>query len=185
MASSNMVRRNELARERGYISYAQQRKYGHHVSNRADLDALPAEARQARERALEAVAKARREGVSIDDAAFASIEPQAVAFWAPGAVTKSGNRWIVSTADRLYRSMYVYSNGAKRAIDVRGSKMASAVGRYHSAIGRYLATGDMSGLQSFAGARVSGVELETDPDVLDSLSRRGVFEFESIYRMVT
>lgn len=128
---------------------------------------------------------ARREGISLDDAAFLSIiTPQAVAFWAPDAVIRTGSTWVVKPADRIYRPMFVYSDGQRRSIEVRGSRVASDVGRYHSAVGHYLNTGDDSRIRAMTGVRVAGVELETDPDVIDDLARRGVFEFESIYRLV-
>ena len=184
MGASHTGRRNELARQRGFVNYYQQRKYRRDITTRADLGALPPGAQERRQLALDAVAKARREDTTIEAAAFPFLEPQAVAYWAPGAVTRSGGQLRPTTADRLYRPMYLYSNGARHDIDVRGSKAASMVGRYHSAIGRYVSTGDMSGLQALSGVRVGGFELETDPDVIDQLARRGMFDFESIYRMV-
>ena len=81
--------------------------------------------------------------------------------------------------------MFVYSSGQIVPVDVRGSRSASTVGRYHAAIHRYLTTGDEHDLAQFRGLKVAGVELETDLDVIDTLARRGEFDFESIYRMVS
>ena len=80
--------------------------------------------------------------------------------------------------------MFVYSAGRTEPVDVRGDKVGSAIGAYHSAIQHYVNTGDSSRLAKFTGTSVGGVELETDLDVIHELARRGSFTFESIYRMV-
>lgn len=179
-------RRNQLARERGFRSYAEQRRFARHVTNRRELSRLPPRAIHRRQLALDVLAAVRHDGIDLDTAARREgISPQAVAWWTEGAVTRAGGEWTVSSADRLLRLMYVYSDGRRVMVDVRGSRVASDIGRYHSAIGRYLNTGDESGLRAMQGVRVQGIELETDPDVIDDLARRGVFEFESIYRMVS
>jgi hypothetical protein len=107
-----------------------------------------------------------------------------VSWWAADAVTGSGRAVRVTGADRMFRSMYVYSGGRAVSIDVRGSKVASLIGRYHSAVQHYLNTGDEQRLRRLTGVSVGGVELETDLDVINDLARRGSFDFESIYRTV-
>ncbi len=185
MAASNMVRRNALARERGFASYSEQRRTSHTVSNRADWAALPPGAQQARSDALNVVALARREGIPIADAARSEgVALNVVSWWAGDAIANKRGGWHATVADRLFRPMYVYSAGQAVSVDVRGSHTASNIGRYHSAIRHYLMTGDDSRLARFTGQRVGGVELETDPDVIDELARRRRFDFESIYRMV-
>ena len=184
--SAATSRRNELARERGFASYSEQRRYDRNVKNSKQLGDLPAGAQQARQDALYAIAVARREGIDLEEASrYAFTTPQSIAYWAPDVVTSTRSGWTIKPADRMYRPMYVYADGRQQAIDVRGSRVASTIGRYHSAIGHYLATGDDSRLQPFTGVTVAGVELETDPDVLDAIARREIFEFESIYRMVS
>lgn len=178
-------RRNDLARRRGFSSYRQQRQASNIVRNRGDLANLPASAQRTRQQALDAVALARRERVDLAVAAEREgTTLDAVTYWAPSAIERSGKTWNVQSADRLFRPMYVYSAGAPVAVDVRGSRTATKIGRYHAAVQRYLNTGDASRLAKFRGVRVGGVELEADLDVLDELARRGAFDFESIYRMV-
>ena len=108
----------------------------------------------------------------------------AVRWWAPDAVVRSNGSLQVTSGDRMYRSMYIYSAGSAVTVDVRGSKVASLVGQYHAAIKRYLEHGDEAALLRFKGKMVGGFELEADLDVIDELARRGGFDFESIYRMV-
>jgi hypothetical protein len=179
-------RRNELARERGFKSYAEQRKTKRGIANRADLASLPAAAQQARSDALDVIALARRNGINLAAAsAHLGVPSAAVTFWGADAIADRRNGGHVTAADRMFRPMYVYSVGQATAVDVRGSRTASVIGRYHSAIGHYLKTGDESRLSRFNGQTVGGVELETDADVIDDLARRGRFDFESIYRMVS
>ena len=67
-------------------------------------------------------------------------------------------------------------------LDLRDSDQASLVGRHWAAIGRFLETGDETVLQEFRGSQVAGFVLETDPDVIEELARRGELRFEDIYR---
>jgi hypothetical protein len=181
----SMARRNELARAKGFRSYGEQRRFSAAIGNRAALAKLPAPAREARQAALDVLAEARRTGGDI--AAIADREGvavDAVRWWTSGAVRKGKGGFTVTSGDRLFRPMFVYSAGRAEPVDVRGDKVASDIGRYHSAIQHYLSTRDSSRLAKFTGRTVGGLELETDLDVIDELARRGSFTFESIYRMV-
>jgi hypothetical protein len=149
------------------------------------LRALPAGTREIRQRALDAIALARREGIGIQAAARREgVSVDAVLWWSEGSARRAGRGFSLGSADRLYRSMYVYSDGRAVSLDLRGSRVASKVGAYHSAVRRYLETGDSVPLGHFRGVSIGGVELETDLDVLDGMARRGEFDLESIYREV-
>ncbi len=178
-------RRNELARQRGFSSYAQQRKFSATVRNRTQLAALPPDAREARQQALDVLAVARRDGIDLGEAARRQhVSVQATVWWLGDAAHKSGGRWRPSGGDRMFRAMFFYSAGRKAPVDVRGAKAASDIGRYHAAVRSYVHNNDPSGLAAFTGKSVGGMEFETDLDVLDELGRRGEFDFDSIYRMV-
>jgi hypothetical protein len=179
------VRRNELARARGFRSYAEQRRFRRTVAGRADLASLPPGAQEARQAALDAVAVARREGISLADAARREHVPlSAVSWYASDAVSRRDGGWHVSAADRMYRPMTMWSGGELVPVDVRGSRAASLVGKHHAAIQQFLSTGDASALQALAGKRVDGMPLDTDPALFEELARMGELDFESIYRMV-
>jgi hypothetical protein len=181
----SMARRNELARAKGFRSYSEQRRYSAAVANRAALAKLPPLARETRQAALDVLAEARRTGGDISAIAEREgITVDAVRWWTVGAVRKGNGGFSVTGGDRLFRPMFVYSAGKAEPVDVRGDKVASEIGRYHSAIQHYLRTGDSSRLAKFRGKSVGGLELETDLDFIDELARRGSFTFESIYRMV-
>jgi hypothetical protein len=66
---------------------------------------------------------------------------------------------------------------------IHGSKEASQLGRYMSAVGKYLTTGDISGLEEFEGQTIAGRQLITDPDVLSSLAQAGALQLDQIYAL--
>jgi hypothetical protein len=184
-AGFSMGRRNQLARDRGFRTYAQQRRFDRSIDNRTKLAALPERASETRQASLDALATARREGIDLASAAEREgITVEALSWWVGDALHRQGGALVPRKGDRLFRPMYAYSGGRVVDLDLRGSDAASTIGAYHSAVQHYLHHSDPSRLARFAGKRVGGVELETDLDVIDELARRGEFDFESIYRMV-
>jgi hypothetical protein len=117
-------------------------------------------------------------------AAQVGITPEAVTWHAGEALQRSDGGWSATPGDRLYRPMYVYSNGEKVRVDVRGSRKASELARYHAARSRYLETGDDIPLLQFTGKSVAGVPYETDTSVLEEMARRNYLDIESIYQLV-
>src|SRR5262249_37031770 len=94
------------------------------------------------------------------------------------ATTKDAfGRIVAKPADRLFRPMEVLNpRGEREMRAVYGSRRASLVGQHESAIERFLTTGDESVLEPFRGKRVAGVELATDPDVIEHAARTGTLE---------
>jgi hypothetical protein len=64
---------------------------------------------------------------------------------------------------------------------VVGSKQASQLGRYMSAVGKYLRTGDSAALSEFKGQSIEGQLLITDPEILSSLAQAGGLTLDEIY----
>src|SRR5207248_7426203 len=125
------------------------------VTNSGQLATLPPGAREGRQRALDALALARRE--SIDFAAAArreGIQAEGAAWWLGDVARRERGRWRVAAADRLYRPMYAYSAVGAIPLDVRGSRAASTVGSYLNAVSHYLNTDDESRLARFRGVRI-------------------------------
>jgi len=179
-------RRNELARARGFWSRAEERRSPRRIRNKGDLGSLPPEAAEQRRRSLQAVSLMREdpELTLRDAAAQVGTTPEAVTWHANEAFQRNGNNWSTAPGDRLYRAMYVYSNGEKVGVDVRGSRKASELARYHVAVRRYLETGDDIPLLQFHGKSVAGVPYETDTSVLEEMARRSYLDIESIYQLV-
>jgi hypothetical protein len=179
-------RRNELARARGFRSRAEERRFGHHVRNLEELDAFPAAAQEHRAAALRTLSFMRDDPkLSLAAAAKQNgTTPEAVRWFAGDALTKKGGRWQVSAADRLFRPMFVYSEGQMVGVSVRGSRKASELARYHGAVRHYLETGDARKLRTFSDKSVGGSPYETNLDTLDDMALRGQLDIDSIYQLV-
>jgi hypothetical protein len=177
-------RRNELARERGFRSYYQQRRSPPRITGPGTLARLPEAAQSQRQAAFKVLATMRRGGLNLGTAARRERLPvHVVEYYAKDALVGTGRRAQATASDRMYRRMTIISGGRPVDVDVRGSRQASLVGKYWNAFQRYL-EGDYEALSPFAGQTVGGYELETAPDVLDELARQGGFDFDSIYRLV-
>jgi hypothetical protein len=152
------------------------------VTGPAGWRRLPEASKDARHRALDALARMRAEGLTLTAAAAdAGTTPATVRRYAGTALTRDGGLWRASPADRLYRRMAVYGPHGRVDVDVRGSRAASLIGRHANAIGRYLATGDPSYLAPFIGTRIGGVELLTDPNRIEQLAARRELDIDDIY----
>ena len=135
------------------------------------------------DRVLEALSIQRRDKVSMTEAARdAETSVSTIRKYAPDAVSRStSGRYRATKADRLVRPMRVVSTEGMIEVIVRGSVVASLNARHANAVKHYLNTGDVSVLLPFEGKKVAGRVLETDPDKLDELGRRGYLDWLSIY----
>jgi hypothetical protein len=197
--STSYERRNQRAIQEGFGSYGKKRRLGTRLGlpgadtllrprNSQVLSAYPEAARRNYEASLGAVADMRREGLSTEQAAARHGLPVEVlvAFGGPALERQSDGSYAVRSADRMLRPMKVIEAGVgSRIVDVRGSRAASKVGSYWNAVNHYRDTGDDEPLRAFRGIKVGGVELETDPDVVDALIYMGVIEFETIYQVAS
>ena len=176
-----------MARDRGFRSRAEERRYSRHIRNRSDLDQLPEAAQGQRMLALKTVSFMRESpGLGLTDAAsMAGTNPEAVVWHAGEALHHERGSWRPTSGDRLYRAMWVHSNGETVTIDVRGSHKASEVGAYHAAVRYFVETGDETALLPFSGKTVAGIPYETELSVLEEMGRRGQLNFDSIYQLVS
>lgn len=159
-------------------------------------------------KAAETTASSRRPSKPIDDARWklalrtlrqekslaaaaraAGISPERLRREAAarGALERQGRRWAVK--HDLPRQVLIYSRARERIIIVGDFGAASLVGRYMSAIGRFLATNDPAPLAPFAGLSVMDIKggahiLETRPNTLYRLSFAGGETFEQIYKII-
>jgi hypothetical protein len=86
-------------------------------------------------------------------------------------------------ADRRTRHMLIPTALGNVPIVVRGSRQASRLGRYMSAVGKYLRTGETGALEEFEGKSIGGHRLITDPETLSSLAQAGALELDQIYAL--
>lgn len=175
--ASTTQRRNQLARQRGFASYSQQRRAARNPSKRAQLKALPESARQRRAEALGVISDARRLGISVTEAAARDHVPlSAVVWWGETALDRPRSRAPrVRKADRLLRALPLVVDGELQIITTRGSRAARTAVEAMKAQRDYLAgePGALARLARLRGKRVGGHAIETDPAVLDEIGRRG------------
>jgi hypothetical protein len=79
--------------------------------------------------------------------------------------------------------MLVPTAGGPARATIRGSEEASQLGRYMSAVGWYLRTGDTDALLEFEGQSIGGHRLITDPSTLNHLAEAGSLQLDSIYAL--
>lgn len=121
----------------------------------------------------------RRTGVSLTAAAKEEhIDPRTVRKYLKGELRSRGK---ATKADHRKRDMLVPTTLGNAAVTVRGSNQASELGKYMSAVGKYLRTGDVEALANFEGKSVGGHPLITDPELLSSLAQAGALTLDEIY----
>lgn len=145
-------------------------------------------ASSSRERALDALAVARREGYSLRRASdLARTDPRTVRRYVGSAFVKSGGRWRATHRDRLAREMTLLTPGGPVQVVVRDSRTASAIAAHRVALTAYLEPPfDDSRLKVLKRkrVRVSGedYELVTDPIRIDRLGKGGELDYDIYVR---
>ena len=98
--------------------------------------------------------------------------------------TPSG-RYAVASGDRLLRRLRMLTPAGLIAVDAPGSRTASQIARYWSAVQRYVRTGDDRPLRAFRGKAVrqgrQSVPYVTDLPTLERLEHVGELLFEDLY----
>lgn len=180
--------RNRRARERGFPSYAAQRRAPRRITAVPDLARLPDAARESRNDASLVVSRARRERIPVEVIARQEGVPMsAVRWWFPDALrpTRRG-RTFPTRADRNLRMRPLAVDGTLTFVATRGSRAAELAEQAFAAQWDFVhgrATAD--DVARFRGLRIAGHEVETDPDVLERLGYQGLFaELDEIYRDV-
>jgi hypothetical protein len=138
-------------------------------------------------RVTQVPAEMRSKGISLKEASrMFSVSPDAVLDLIPSAFRKDRNgRYQVKPSDDLLRVLLIPSRKGLREIVVKGSREASAVGAYWSAVEKFL-KGGPSPLRRLSQKTVTdadgeSIRLLTNPDELVRLASAGVLHFESLY----
>lgn len=174
--------RDALAKTKGHRNWYEQQRTPKKATRRVVRVMRPSE-KQARARALDALALMRNRDLSLSAAAReANTTPNTVMKWTGTELAeKRGGRRIVTKADRLYRTMRLLSPDGTVLVELRGSRQATRVSQYMNAVKAFLKDGDDGALQRFAGKEIAGVRLVTDPAELEELARVHELSFEDIY----
>lgn len=154
---------------------------------RAPVSRLPVASLSRREqltrrRALEVVSEARRGSGPLSKLARArGMSPKTVRR-ASGAFRKKGGRWVPTKRDLVERWLKTYEGGYRTEVLVRDSRTATLLSKYANAVGRFLETGDPSGLKEFEGRSYIDSQgkrhtFETDPGAIRAAVERSESDF--------
>jgi hypothetical protein len=115
------------------------------------------------------------------------LTPEVVIDTIPSAFRKARNgRYEVKPSDNLLRVLLIPSSKGLREIVVQGSREASIVGEYWSAVEKFLKRGDASAVRKVSRKTVTDasgerIRLLTNLDELEHQASAGVLHFESLY----
>jgi len=124
----------------------------------------------------------RRTGASLTAAAREEhIDPRTVRKYLGSELRRYEGRALPTKADRRRRNMLVPTALGTSPVAVRGSKQATQLGKYMSAVAKYLRTGDTDALAEFQGGSIGKYPLITDPDTLGALAQAGALQLDEIY----
>ena len=90
---------------------------------------------------------------------------------------KVNGKPVVKRWDRIRRVMRINTGGKEKSVEIRDSRTASVVGRYHNAIKQFLNTGDKTKLSKFRNKKVKDSKgkshrLETNPKEIIKINQR-------------
>lgn len=152
------------------------------IRSRKQWESLSVSEQETYDRVLDAISLARREGVSLLEAAARSgTSPKTVKCYAGSALERRGRKVRAAGGDRLFRRMRALTTEGRKVVDLHGSRVASRVSQHQRAIDRYLRGHGEDELRHVRGKRVGGFELEVDPDALEAAADRDEVRFEDIY----
>ena len=90
---------------------------------------------------------------------------------------KINGKLIVKRWDRIKRVMRINTDGKEKSVEIKDSRTASVVGRYHNAVKQFLNTGDKTKLSKFRNKKVKDSKgklhrLETNPGEIIKINQR-------------
>lgn len=142
----------------------------------------------ARTRALHALSRMRRQHFSLAEACqLEHIKPNTFLRQVGSAVRqdKRGSRYRAVAGDRFRRDLQIPTVLGPTSVPIYGSKNATGISNYLSAVALYLRKGDASKLKRFkgktVGVRGQKLELITDPQTLSALALAGALQFDRLY----
>jgi hypothetical protein len=147
---------------------------------------LTARQREIRKKALRAVSRSRRKGVSLKAAAREEhVSMRSIARYVPAATKQDKSGQLVATkGDRYRREMLLPSALGEIPISVYSSREATRLTKYRLALADYARTGIELVLRPFQSLTVSGHALPTDPGQIMTLLGAGEFQPDRLYAAI-
>lgn len=102
-----------------------------------------------RERSLEVLSLSRKSNKSLSKISKEKQIPIVTVLNHTNGFKKINGRWNAKKFDRISRIMKINESGKEVSIDIRDSRTASKIGRYHQTIGILLETGESNRLKQF------------------------------------
>lgn len=154
-------------------------------SHSVTIITLPKRSQAARDRAFQALA-AIRHGASISRAARENgVTPRTIKRYVGAALVQDrpGGRIRPTKSDNLVRYLQIPGPDGPIEITARGSRAASEVAKYKSAVNRFL-RGDRTALADWHGKKLAGVELITAGNILIDQAEKGLLPY-ALYRSLS
>ena len=157
-------------------------------------NAIPRKKREAqvRQRSLAALARMRRDKVSLAQACrLEHIKPKTALRYVANAVRQDrpNGRYVATKRDKIRRDLRIPTALGPISVPIYGSKTAREISRYANAVAVYLRTGKTSQLARFRGKTVGRrgqkFELITDPGTLSVLADAGALQLDQLYATFT
>ena len=142
-----------------------------------------------RERSLEVLSLARRNGTRLSQLAEEHKISINTVLRNTNAFKRINGRWIPKKSDRISRVLLINENGKEIFVEVNDSRQASLIGKCHSAVRKYLENGNREALTEFKGKMIRDSSgkwhtLETNPSAIREINaRREEPEFYDIYQV--
>jgi hypothetical protein len=142
--------------------------------------------REIRDKALHAVSRSRRKGISLKVAAREEhVSMRSIARYVPAAIKRDKSGQLIATkGDRYRREMMLPSALGEIPISVYSSREATLLTKYRLALADYARTGNEVVLRPFQGLTVSGHTLPTDPGQIMTLLGAGEFQPDRLYAAI-
>jgi hypothetical protein len=138
---------------------------------------------EAQKRAFHAVARMRRDGISLDAASREEgTTPKTIRKYLPGTLRRSkSGKWMATKSDRYVRLLSLPGAHGPVIVRARGSKEAQFASAYLASLSRWSRTEKPYELASFHGKKVGGFELITASRTLKALADAGLLQIDSLY----
>lgn len=155
----------------------------------ASIITLPDRQAFARDRALEALNLMREDGLSLTAAANRVGTSRRTMLKYAGRALEKNDRgiWMPKPWDRIIRRMQFPTPSGLEVLPIQDSRSAKKVGRYWTAVRRYLLEGKADRLAEFRSEsiQVNGElhQFVTETRILDRLALAGEVRFEDIYEV--
>lgn len=140
-----------------------------------------------RERSLEVLSESRNGKKSLSKLSSEKNIPIKTVLRHTNAFKKINNRWIPKKFDRISRVMLFNESGKETSIETRDSRIASKIGKYHSAIGEFLNTSNAKKLNKFKNKSIKDTQgnkhvFEIDLEqIIEIKQRKEEPEFAEVY----